>query len=73
MYKYIPHFMDDVICVSFGQLEQRLEVLDELDRWREAFITGEEETRVQIHYKGFTAKFDEWIPRDSRRIRPYGR
>jgi hypothetical protein len=28
---------------------------------------------VKIHYKGFHGKFDEWIDRDSNRIRPYGR
>lgn len=31
--------------------------------------------QVKVHYKGFHAKFDEWIPRTnaSIRIRPYGR
>lgn len=52
---------------------QRIEVLDERRCWLEAFVIDEKRIEVQIHYRGFAPKFDEWIPRDSNRIRPYGR
>jgi len=51
---------------------QRVEALDERDSWLEAFICEETPNKVKIHYKGFHSKFDQWIDRDSPRIRPFG-
>ena len=38
--------------------------------WRIAEVTREAAEAVFVHYVGWTAKWDEWIPRDSRRIQP---
>merc|ERR1712096_79045 len=37
--------------------------------WRVCEITKKEEKRVKIHYTDFDAKYDEWIPNDSDRLR----
>lgn len=54
------------------RLDQRIEVLDELNNWLESFVIEEAPAQVKIHYKGFASKFDEWIIRGSPRIRPFG-
>ena len=41
--------------------------------WREAFVIACEEDSVKVHYKGYSEKFDEWFPRGSELLRPYGR
>ena len=38
--------------------------------WRIAEVTRETAEAVYVHYIGWTAKWDEWILRDSRRIQP---
>lgn len=53
---------------------QRIECLDERNKWIESFVIDESPAKIQVHYKGFSSKFDEWIPRnDMTRIRVYGR
>ncbi len=52
---------------------QRIEVLDERNNWLELFVEGETVDQVRIHYKGYSNKFDEWIDRNSDRIRPFVR
>jgi hypothetical protein len=51
---------------------QRLDVLDEVNKWLEAFVADESPTEVFIHFKGFNQKFDAWLPRGSPRIRQFG-
>lgn len=52
---------------------QRIECKDTVGKWIEAYVIEEDEYQVKVHYKGFAAKYDEWIGRsDSSRIRPYG-
>eukprot|EP01039_Chlorochromonas_danica_P005045 gene5045-5539_t len=59
-----------------GELKvgQRVEVLDEQNKWLEAFVIEANATQVKIHYKGFHQKFDEWIDRNrTDRFLPFGR
>ncbi len=55
------------------KLRQRVEVLDERGTWLESFVEDENETQVKIHYKGYAAKFDEWLDRSTDRIRPFSK
>ena len=54
------------------RLGQRLDVLDEMNKWLEAFIIEEAPSEVLVHFKGFHKKFDVWLPRSSPRIRQFG-
>ena len=53
---------------------QRIEVYDEHPKrqiWTVSFVCDVEPARVKVHFVGFAKKFDEWLPRDSKRIRPF--
>ena len=54
-------------------LGHRIEVLDERQSWLEAHVIEERVDSVLIHYRGYHAKFDEWLPRSTDRVRPFGR
>eukprot|EP00742_Colponemidia_sp_Colp-10_P004703 GILJ01005016.1.p1 GENE.GILJ01005016.1~~GILJ01005016.1.p1 ORF type:complete len:538 (-),score=65.74 GILJ01005016.1:200-1813(-) len=54
------------------QLYNRLDVLDTYHKWCEAFVIEMNDKQVKIHYKGFVSKWDEWIDKQSDRIRPVG-
>lgn len=55
------------------KLGQRVEVLDTSNKWLEAFVVDEMNDQVKIHYFRYAYRYDEWIPRKSDRIRPFGR
>mmetsp|Transcript_103516 Transcript_103516/g.297427 ORF Transcript_103516/g.297427 Transcript_103516/m.297427 type:complete len:511 (-) Transcript_103516:1599-3131(-) len=44
-----------------------------MQKWLEAEVIGEQAGSVKVHFKNWHVKFDEWLPRASERIRPYGR
>jgi hypothetical protein len=46
-------------------------VLDTVNIWAESTIIDCNEKAVKVHFRNFSPKFDEWIPRDSSRIVPY--
>ena len=52
---------------------QRIEVLDTVRKWLEAEVIDETPSAAKVHFKNWHAKYDEWLPRDSPRIRPFGR
>lgn len=52
---------------------QRIEVQDSFKKWFEAFVIEETPAEVKVHYKNYHSKFDEWLPRDSDRVRSFGR
>ena len=45
-------------------MNQRLDVRDVKGKWLEAQIVELSDTYFKIHYKGWAAKFDEFIPLD---------
>jgi hypothetical protein len=54
---------------------QKVDVYDahpEVQRYLEAKVVDEDAARVKVHYKEYSAAFDEWLPRDSERIAPHG-
>lgn len=46
--------------------------MDTFNKWLEAFIIDTSEDKVKVHYKGYTAKWEEWIERDSDRLQVIG-
>jgi len=54
------------------QLNHRIDVLDERDTWREAKIIEMKGDHINIHYYGFSKKYDEWIHKESDRIAEVG-
>lgn len=52
---------------------QRVEALDEKNKWLHSTLIDASEKQVKIHYQGFHPKYDEWIDRNSDRIRPFRR
>lgn len=52
--------------------KEHIEVLDSLDNWIVAYITGRMKTRegrmVLVHFEGWPSKWDEWLNEDSYRI-----
>ena len=54
------------------RVNNRLDVLDTLRKWLEAIVLEADEKRIRVHYRGYTAKWDEWIELDSDRIAPVG-
>lgn len=55
------------------RLNQRIECRDTYQKWLEALVIECEPDRVKVHYHNWHHKYDEWLPRNSERIRPYGR
>ena len=54
------------------QINNRVDVLDSYNMWKEAYIIDLNETQVKIHYRGYVAKYDEWIHKTSVRISEIG-
>lgn len=54
------------------KLRQRVEVKDTTGKWLEAHVIGGNADSVKIHYFRFASTFDEWLPRSSERVRPFG-
>ena len=44
------------------QINNRLDVKDSRNKWLEAHIVEMKPTYIKIHYKGWSSKFDEYIP-----------
>jgi len=55
------------------RLGHRIEAQDPEGKWFEADVIAEYETMVRVHYKNWATKFDEDLPRNSPRIRSFGR
>lgn len=49
-----------------------LNCMDTVGKWVPSIITATKGELVTVHYVGFDAKWDEWIARDSVRLRPRG-
>mmetsp|Transcript_1526 Transcript_1526/g.1480 ORF Transcript_1526/g.1480 Transcript_1526/m.1480 type:complete len:310 (+) Transcript_1526:1-930(+) len=56
------------------QINNRIDVIDTQNKWLEAFVIEikEEGKVIRVHYKGFTAKWEEDLPIDSDRIAQIG-
>jgi len=55
------------------RLNHRIEVRDTMGQWIEAEVIAVYPQAVRIHYHNWDAKWDEDLPKDSGRIRAYGR
>jgi OTU domain-containing protein 5 len=52
---------------------QRIEALDQTNKWLEAFVIEVDDYRVKVHYKGWSSKFDEWHDsQNPSKLRRYG-
>uniref|UniRef100_A0A7S3Z2S4 RING-type domain-containing protein n=1 Tax=Lotharella globosa TaxID=91324 RepID=A0A7S3Z2S4_9EUKA len=49
-----------------------IDALDTVQKWHVAKIIKRDEESVLIHYTGFEAKWDEWVPLTSDRLSPLG-
>ena len=59
---------------SVLKIGQRIEVFDEHPKrevWSVSYVCDVDPARVKVHFIGFAKKFDEWLSRDSKRIRPF--
>lgn len=54
------------------RLNNRIDVKDTYDRWLEASVVKVNEDTIRIHYKGYTARWEENLPFDSPRIAEIG-
>uniref|UniRef100_K3WFJ2 Ubiquitin carboxyl-terminal hydrolase n=1 Tax=Globisporangium ultimum (strain ATCC 200006 / CBS 805.95 / DAOM BR144) TaxID=431595 RepID=K3WFJ2_GLOUD len=52
------------------ELDQVIDGLDSDNKWYESRVIALNDRSVRIHYRGWTAKWDEWLPRTSERIAP---
>ena len=59
-------------CNREFQLNNRIDVKDTYGKWLEAFIIEVKEDVIKVHYKGFTARWEEELPKDSDRIAQIG-
>jgi len=73
-------------CLRFGsrtyqeggtfRVGQRVDLLDihpAQNKWTEGDVIAVEDSRIKVHFRGWAAKFDEWLSKGSRRIKPFGR
>ncbi|KAF1319722.1 Ubiquitin-specific protease, partial [Globisporangium splendens] len=51
-------------------LDQVIDGLDSDNKWYESRVIALNDRSVRIHYRGWTAKWDEWLPRTSERLAP---
>lgn len=54
------------------QLNNRIDVLDSYRKWKEASVVDMNDTQIKVHYKGYVPKYDEWIHKNSERIKEIG-
>jgi hypothetical protein len=57
------------------QVGQRIEIFDRdpsMKKWLPGCVVELREGEVKVHFDGFAAKFDEWLPVDSIHISPFG-
>ncbi|GES77634.1 methyltransferase domain-containing protein [Rhizophagus clarus] len=50
-------------------MNQRVKVLNVDSIWYPGTIIAMDKTKVRVRYDGWDAKYDEWVPNDSRRLR----
>ena len=53
-------------------INNRIDVLDTYNMWKEARVIDLNDTQVKIHYKGYAEKYDEWLHKTSPRIKEIG-
>ena len=53
-------------------INNRIDVLDTYNMWKEAHIIDINDSQIKIHYKGYTARYDEWLHKTSDRIKEIG-
>jgi hypothetical protein len=51
---------------------QWVDCCDSVKKWLEAQVVEVGEGEVLVHYDGWHSRWDEWIPVDSYRLKPYG-
>jgi hypothetical protein len=47
---------------------QNIDVLDSVKRWLNAEVLKVTPNELYVHYTGWSAKFDEWLPLESDRV-----
>jgi hypothetical protein len=47
---------------------QNIDVLDSVKRWLNAEVLKVTPNKLYVHYTGFSAKFDKWLPPESDRV-----
>ncbi|ETK77527.1 hypothetical protein L915_16216 [Phytophthora nicotianae] len=52
------------------KLDQSVDALDTDSRWYEAKIVDITDSRVKVHYRGWSVKWDEWLAKTSPRLMP---
>lgn len=57
--------------MGFLCVDDQLEVLDEEGFWYPAHVLQVQDHAVQIHYDGWPADDDEWVPTTSKRLREH--
>ncbi|KAE9187286.1 hypothetical protein PF005_g20514 [Phytophthora fragariae] len=50
--------------------DQLIDAMDTDKKWYESRVIDLNDTHVKVHYRGWTAKWDEWLNRTSARIAP---
>ena len=54
-------------------MHQRLDVLDQHNKWLEATVVDLNEDWIKVHFKGFTPRWDEYISfKDLHKVREVG-
>ncbi|RLN49284.1 hypothetical protein BBJ29_008926 [Phytophthora kernoviae] len=53
---------------SWLEVNELIDALDTDKKWYESRVVAISDTRVKVHYRGWTAKWDEWLPQLSPRI-----
>mmetsp|Transcript_27127 Transcript_27127/g.65963 ORF Transcript_27127/g.65963 Transcript_27127/m.65963 type:complete len:849 (-) Transcript_27127:198-2744(-) len=59
---------DSVLLKNLGTGD-KIQAKDPEGQWLPVEIIGSKDDSVMVHYIGYGAKYDEWIPRDSSRLR----
>jgi len=54
------------------ELEEHIDCLDTVNHWLNAIIVNIRDDHLRVHYNGWAAKFDEWLPKNSDRIAEVG-
>lgn len=54
------------------QINNRIDIIDTYNMWKEARVIDKNDTQIKIHYKGYADKYDEWIHKSSPRIAEIG-
>ena len=67
-----PHHSQTYIAGERPRPGQRIEAKDDRGQWLEAEVLEVRDDAAFCHYKGFHRKFDEWLPLESSRLRPFG-